>query len=67
MSITKKILDLNENKMEDLLVQEPSVKGMIKAFGHGCVDGLVDLSVIVGGSNLILLVYGIIIKNKIKR
>ncbi len=66
MSITKKILDWNEKKIDNLLVQEPSVKGMAKAFGHGCINGLVDVSVIVGGS-IILLGYGIIIRNKIKR
>lgn len=42
-SIVKKVLDWNEKKFEEL--DESRKSDMIKAFGRGALDGLVDAAV----------------------
>ena len=47
-SIVHKVLNWNEDKFNDLLYEEECPKTYAKAFGHGCLDGLIDGLVIVG-------------------
>lgn len=66
MSITKKVLDWNENKLDKLLTEDLNVKNGIKIFGHGFIEGVIDTATIIGGS-IIVAGYAIIAINKIKK